>query len=64
MGRIDRQVKVRGFRIELTEIEAALLRHQSVRETVVILREDVPAEKRLVAYIIMNQGGSRRERLS
>ena len=52
LGRADRQVKVRGYRVELDEIEAVLSRHTGVRQAVVALNRDQAGQERIVAYLV------------
>ncbi|MHC5858902.1 non-ribosomal peptide synthetase [Nostoc sp.] len=56
LGRLDNQVKIHSFRIELAEIETILGQYPGVQKTVVIAKEDVPGDKRLIAYVVPKEG--------
>ncbi|HEX2962083.1 MAG TPA: amino acid adenylation domain-containing protein, partial [Ignavibacteriales bacterium] len=58
LGRMDNQIKLRGLRVELGEIETAVSEFDNVRDSVVIAREDTPGDKKIVAYIVTRDGNT------
>ncbi|MBJ6949377.1 AMP-binding protein, partial [Vibrio cholerae] len=55
VSRADHQIKIRGFRIELAEIEMVVQRHKNIEQAVVMVREDRPNDKRIIAYIVAEE---------
>ena len=55
ISRADHQIKIRGFRIELAEIETVLQRHKNIQQAIVMVREDRPNDKRIIAYIVAEE---------
>jgi amino acid adenylation domain-containing protein/thioester reductase-like protein len=64
IGRGDNQVKIRGYRVELGDVETAIAQHSSVRETVVLAKEDGAGNKRLVAYVVARSEADQLDNLS
>jgi amino acid adenylation domain-containing protein len=62
LGRLDSQIKLRGFRIEPGEIETVMARHPDVRECAVVLRDDLPGGRGLVGYLAPKSGNGRNGR--
>jgi amino acid adenylation domain-containing protein len=58
LGRLDEQVKVRGYRVEPSEVSTVLGQHPAIETSVVVSTDDVPGEKQLVAYLVLSEGST------